>query len=242
MSASSAELMPNGNSIAFSDFSKAVQYFQKVEPNDRIYLPHLKRVQGAWRSPSLLLMGDILDFLNKWQMRLNRNPKLLDCMLEAVKETTPYLMAFQSVNLEECEMDAPIRVGSECPRIDQAALYMFERFCALGYKFADVAAAKTLHLFAPSFFVIWDNTTRFSLAAGRGTAAWVYVRSYLPRVQHDLRCLVKDTSTMFGIDEQSAVEKLVSIVPNRKSLTKLIDEYYWARYTRGIFKTKLEDA
>ncbi len=228
--------MMSGNSLSFSDFAKAVQYFQTVEPNDRIYLPHLTRVQEGWLSPSLSLMGDILDFLNKWQMRLKKNASLLECMLEAVKETTPYLTAFQNVKLEECDSGAVIKVNSECPRIDQATLYVFERFCAVGHKFADVAAAKTLHLLAPSFFVIWDNTTHFSLTGNEGTAAWSYVRSYLPRVQRDLRTLISATSEQFAINEGDAVEKLITIAPNRKTLAKLMDEYYWGKYKREIFQ------
>ncbi len=58
----------------------------------------------------------------------------------------------------------------------------------------------------------------------------MYVHSYLPRVQQDIRNLIADVMRDFGCSRAEAAEKLLSIPKNRKSLAKLADEYYWVVY------------
>jgi len=222
--------------MKFDEFARAVEYYEKLSNYDSNYRPYLDFVQREWARPSLELAEGILDFLNKWGMRIHKTPDLLKDLTKALTDAQPYIKVFRGFQIENCDLQSTLRVADEQLRLQTATLYLFEIFYAVGRRFVDVATAKTLHLLAPTFFVIWDSTTQSRLTPRRGSFAWRYAMFYLPRVQRDLNLLIEEVMRQFGLSRQEAIIKLETLGKNRKALAKLADEYYFSRLTKGFSK------
>ncbi len=224
--------------MKYDDFERALKYYAKRTDNDSNYLPYLSRVESGQGNPSLPLVECILDFLNKWQMRLHKTPELSGRILATIEQAQPYIASLKGLRIEDCNLQSIVEINQEHLCVSTAALYVFEMFYAIGDGFVDVATAKTLHLLAPGFFVIWDTSTQSNLTPARGSFAWRYASVFLPRVQADLEALIKETQVRFGLSQAQTIEKLETLGKNRKTLAKLADEYYYSKFTRGLFRRK----
>jgi hypothetical protein len=90
--------------------------------------------------------------------------------------------------------------------------------------FGPAGAAKTLFILRPEIFAPWDKETREGLQRQFGVGSY---RSYLQHVLAQLQSLAEEA----GTDVQDLPRVL-----DRPSSTppKLIDEYYWIVFTRGL--------
>lgn len=222
--------------MKYDEFARAAAYYEKLSNYDSTYWPTLERVQREWDKPSVGLAECVVDFLNRWQMRTRKTAALLESIAATIQGAQPYISTFRNLSLQDCDLNSTVRIGPEQLRLQTAILCVFEMFYAIGNRFVDVATAKTLHLLAPSFLVIWDSSTQSHLTPARGSFAWRYTYAFLPRVQADLAALIREAEQRFGVSRAEAIDRLESIGKKRKTLAKLADEYYYSKFTKNFLR------
>ncbi len=102
-----------------------------------------------------------------------------------------------------------------------------------------VAASKALHLLAPSFFPLWDNKIADAYHC-LWDASDVSLTKYLQFMTKSLQIaedVVQSYIQTNSVDRQTAIQTICkegsTNLPFTKSLLKIIDEYNYARYTKG---------
>lgn len=91
-------------------------------------------------------------------------------------------------------------------------------------------ASKALHILFPKFFVMWD--TKIREAYNVESTPEGYIR-FLGLMQKEIKEAIKDFAYKNNLSEEKAREELIKICDGY-SPTKLIDEYNWYRYTKGL--------
>ncbi|MBI1749814.1 MAG: hypothetical protein HY234_09065 [Acidobacteria bacterium] len=222
----------------FEHFAAAVRFYETLR-YDSVYFRFVDLVDREWPIPSRQLARHIVRFLNKFGMRLRESDKLLDGIQSAILQALPYLQLLRGWKIEDCDLDATIRVGGDEIPVRKAAQDVFRIFYKVGQGFALVAPAKTMHLLAPNFFVMWDDSTSGKLTRRRWPYWESYANVFLPKVQVDLEGLVKETMGRFALSSRrDAIENLQSLPKRTKTMAKLADEYYYSRFTRDLFRAK----
>lgn len=220
--------------MRYSDFEGGVRCYHQREPGDRVYDGFCLQLQRVW--PSAADSSEvIIEFLNKWgRMRLPKTRNMQVGLSRALETGRQFITQFRSLRFEETEMDHVLSICDERLRLRTAVVYLFEIFGSIGERFADVATTKTLHLLAPSFFVIWDNTTRDGVAQLFRSKAWTYALGFLPVVKRDVAELLADTQARFSASFGEAVVKLETLQEPKRTLAKRLDEYYFAVHKHGF--------
>jgi len=195
-------------------FKRGYSAFQKREKRDSMYRTATFLVDYFWGKPAE--MADSLGvLLLTWNHAFYRYGIFdFDKLEECISKNLPLLNKYRKSS-----------ILNYTPSDDKAIEHLFGQFLdALrirdgkkGGAKSPVAVAKALHLLAPDFFPLWD----YEIARAYGCRyASNPVAKYL---------------TFFRMSKEM-VEKLQSSVNAKamgKTLLKLIDEYNYARFTRG---------
>jgi hypothetical protein len=199
---------------SLTEVKKGIAAFQQHEKRDAMYRTATFLVNNYWGSPSKV--ADSLGvLLLTWNNALYRYGIFdFDKLQECLSNNRPLLNKYRELNILKYSSDA-----------DEEVRHLFEDFLdalqiSEGKKAgirSPVAAAKALHLLAPNFFPLWD-----------AKIAREYGCSYSNNPAEKYLLFLKKTKEM--------AERLQSGLKGQasgKTLLKLIDEYNYAKYTKG---------
>lgn len=220
--------------MRFDEFEGALKHYQNRVQDDQIYASFAKEIESSWPSSEKDTADVLVRFLIKWG-RMGRTGvgNLRTEIALVLLKARAGIEAFRPLYLQTCELEEPIVVGNERLLLQNAVLILFEMFSSIGQGFADVGTTKCLHLLAPGFFVIWDNTTRDKVATRYRSMSWTYTRGFLPIVKRDLEELIADITSRFSVSRPNAVNRIQEFGGVSRSAAKRMDEYYFSVHKYG---------
>ncbi len=202
--------MPN---VTPSEFERGYMAFQAREPRDAMYKTATFLVEHFWGQPRDMADGMGVLLLT-WNQALYRyGPFDFGLLEEALRANMPVIQSLRKRTIESLmEADEPV------------VMKLFLEFLiALRIKEgkkqdnkSPVAVAKALHLLAPGFLPLWDKAIALAYRCDYGTQPG---RKYLE----------------FAYGMQRLSRQLGGCVPPDcgRTFLKLIDEYNYARFTKG---------
>lgn len=195
---------------------KANCLYEKTNNNDKKYLKTID-------SPT---PENIVLFLNRWGiMRMHFD---VDKISECITETKNHLNAFRTYRFESVDLK---------PLKDNILDIFLKYQKSTG---SPVAASKVLHVLVPRFFVMWDNAIRAGYGCGitydktivRNKTYYVFLVRTQRELQNTIQSYADSHSITNFIDASDALIKDLQV--ERKTLAKIIDEYNFMKFTRGI--------
>lgn len=167
----------------------------------------------------------IKDLLTRWgRMRMSFN---ISSIQKSIKSARNTIMSLKTNDFELAPLN---EIRNEVISVFQVILD--------GTK-SSVAASKALHALAPKFFVMWDNTIRAAYGCANLSATWSEIYFvFLVRVQRHLQKALESYSKAHKLE---SILKAAShlrqdlYIKGQKSLTKIVDEFNYMRYTKGRY-------
>ncbi len=219
--------------MKYDDFEGAMNHYQRRVGDDAVYGRFLVEIERCWANTGADTAEMLVEFLNKWgRMRINVTMGLRQQLASALRQGRLHIDEFRRLRIED-ENAGLISIGDERLRVRTAIVFLFELFGSVGTGFADVATTKALHILAPGYFVIWDNTTRDRVATRYRSFAWTYAEGFLPKVKHDFEELLSDVSAKFAVSRRDAINRIANFGGITRTVAKRMDEYYFAVHKYG---------
>ena len=158
-------------------------------------------------------------FLNQWKCRLRANESDCARLAEAAAIAAPLLEDLRAERLIDMDFSATRT---------SAIARSFDTLLSGLSKQSHTCAAKVLHMYNRSLFVMWDSSIRGGYAvAGDGDS---YARVFLPRVQQLAREAVA-SAVAEGLAGRSEAATYIESRCSDKPLAKIMDEYNYCRFT-----------
>lgn len=204
--------MTDGELPTCEQFEAGIKAYEANEKRAGAYYDALSRVSGGWGNASEMADGVKL-LLDPWHQAFYRFGKF---EIEALR-------ACIGANLQSIEMFHTRSIATLDESDKDGIRHLFEAFLdALrgGKRRSPVAVAKTLHLFAPDFFPLWDT----DIAIGYGSWWWL---SDFGAVEYLPFCW-----KMKRLAERLGNCPCVGAAVPQRSILKLIDEYSYSRFTK----------
>jgi len=232
--------MTISRSVYEKDIAKACKFYAKQESRDFQYPNSLNRVQNNFGNSQEMAKG-ISDLLSLWHQNFYRfgdfDRKLLEtCVTDKLK----LIKKFRQLNIRQLAF-----TETEVERIGEIFSGFLDATAGKNVRFtrrSPTAVSKTLNLLAPNCFPLWDEAISQEYGCW-----WVYSEFGLSEYIKFMRIskqqcieLVSRYSRSKNIpDLRKAEEKLIETCESiagtsyGPSLLKLIDEYNYAKYTKG---------
>lgn len=192
-----------------------IEAFYKNERRSRAYFVALSRVRDNWGAANEMANGAKF-LLDSWHINFYRfGPFSFLALSDCIDKNRNILEIFKKRNITKyLESD------------DEIISLLFKDFLEAlkggknGNCRSPVAVSKTIHLFAPSFFPLWDNFIALHYETLWGSA-YSGISQYIS-FSHKIREVI----TMI-----SEYECLINPVPIRSAL-KILDEYNYSKFTK----------
>jgi len=173
----------------------------------------------------------IMNFLNGWgRCRLERKV-FIHRFPETYNKTRPLLEPFRDLRLEDFDFDRLFDVGTERMKACRIIHLAFDELASARHS-GPTATSKVLHLFSPSFFVMWDRSICCETYKLRPNG-YDYANSFLPEMQDRIQGVIDDVTRCKRFQRQEAIEYIhgetLRICKFSKSLAKIIDEYNFTK-------------
>lgn len=193
--------------MEWSTLMLAARLYAEHESYDRIYREYLADEHGPsfWGTgaPTIGQANRVLLFVNQWRSRVRRSEDDVRRLQKALHVAKGALSGLRDARLEAIDL-----TFAERSAIQQGFDLILE---SLAVKNA-TAAAKILHMFNRSLFVMWDRSIRVAYGV-EGTGS-DYADRFLPRAQREV---LEAVGTSNG-------EK------PPKPLAKLVDEFNYCKF------------
>lgn len=217
--------------ITYKDLFDANLIFEKTDrAYDQDWIVAKKFVN--WDNLSSLsrkeVMLRVVTFLNRWKSRLKRTWKLVDAIIEAHRDSIPYLIALENECLWDLDFEKKLLVGDHSMKTSEAIYSVFKRFRDIGYRLRETAASKLLHMINPNLFIMWDTKIAKAYKVSKTPTGYTY--EFLPIMEEKLNQVINSYMEDFKRIREEAIYKLNSYRPY-KTLVKLLDEFNWVEYT-----------
>jgi len=156
---------------------------------------------------------------------------------EAYRKSIPFLRVLENETLENLDFEKKTDIDGKEYVNEEILQKVFADFCQVGYKFKGVAASKVLSLINPHLFVMWD--TRICKAYGIRDPSTPYVRDeqYASPFMPLMKQKANQVITSYMKDKKCSREEAINTINHFRQwrpLAKLLDEYNWMRYYKGI--------
>lgn len=190
------------------------------------------RYETAMRSRS---PEDIVDFLKEWNRRIKVDPKKLE---EAIINSEPTLRKLRKHSVVSINLDARIEIDGETKSLHDVVVGLFDLFSKVSKTRKNyTGASKILHVLAPRFFVMWDDTIRCAYGCRIKTpedAGKQYFR-FLKRSQREAREAVGLYWYEHNCSIQEAIKRIREQVyqSGYHTMARLVDLYNFQKYTQG---------
>ncbi len=174
---------------------------------------------------------EVIGFLNRWSCRIPPTSELATALRDTFQHRKQTISALSPYCLENFEKDQERMVEGLGVSLAKAMTQLFRDFSAIGSRFRDVAASKTLHMVLPKLFVMWDNAIRESYGIEKDPYGYVY--SFIPRMAELAREAVTTYAEERKVTFIQAAKEISNLCAGR-TLAKIVDEYNYLRYTSGM--------
>lgn len=171
----------------------------------------------------------IFDFLNKWGRCRSKCKQ--DEFLKGYHNAYPLLKPFANLRLENFnDFELLLDVESEHMKVKRTIHIAFDEL-ANTTDFGPVPTSKLLHLFAPSFFVMWDKAIcrRYGLHLN----GYNYANMFLPKMKLEIREAIEDYMNANGTGKEKAINSIYDetekLYGHPRSWAKSVDEFNWIR-------------
>jgi len=125
---------------------------------------------------------------------------------------------FQNLNLS---------VADDIPSYKEVILVIFDRFSEI---LGSTGASKAMHLINGRLFMMWDNAIRKNCRCPPSPEGYI---KFMKSSQDIAKEIVTSYCEEFNCSREEALENICALA-NGKTLPKLIDEYNYVRFTKGI--------
>lgn len=221
----------------FEDLIKANEIFESNTTWDIGYFTTIKR-REIWDDLKNLNENDvknvILKFLNNWKCRIsyNRAPKIL----EVLKETDKLFVCLKNENLLDTDFEKFVIVDEQKLKIKEIIKKIYESLSPVTSppvgKEGHTANSKIMHMVNPELFVMWDKKIRENYGCYGSSEGYV---NFLQKMQEMIKELIKNYSQTHNLKEEEAKEEIRKKCHDlKKTLAKLIDQYNYLKFTRGM--------
>ncbi|MCL4266661.1 MAG: hypothetical protein KJ069_25945 [Anaerolineae bacterium] len=194
------------------EFVRGYMAYEQYEPRDAMYKVATSLIDIHWGRPND--MTDALGvLLLTWNQAFYRYGNFNFYDLEkCIERNLAYLETYRARDMISMHESDETRIRELF--FDFLDALQIDGGKSNGRK-SPVAVSKALHLLAPSFFPLWDVAI---------------AQAYGCHYQHDP---VGKYITFFKIIQQVAIQLRNISVTNDKPMTKLIDQYNYAKFTKG---------
>lgn len=173
----------------------------------------------------------VILFLNRWACRLPKDTRLAIRIKDAYQQSIPFLNALNNETLQDFDLNKRKTVEEREYANGEIALEIFRKFCAIGYNFREVAASKVLHMINPCLFIMWDTSICEAYGVKKSPSEYVY--DFIPLMKLKANEVLQSYMDAKKCTRQEALNAIVNFKPG-KTLAKLLDEYNYIKYTRGL--------
>lgn len=177
-----------------------------------------------WENPDVP-DGEIIilfTFLNQWSTHYPSGPEQIQAFKSAYKSVFPAIQMLKDERLEDADLSE-----NKLSQIEN----IFRKTAYCGSRYEATGASKILHTILPNFFVMWDVSIGAGYAVTRTPHEYAY--KFLRRIQKQINGAILSYVAEFKCSKEVAVDGLIN-KGNGGSLTKLTDEYNYAKFTLGL--------
>jgi len=212
----------------YTELLNAHKIFKSIESRWIFYDAYMQSRDSA----ALLQSGDmpvkegllLFGFIQSWDTNFQGD---LAKFLRIYKEIFPVLKKIEHKKIEDINLNGEVK---------DLIVEVFEKVARSSKvaKFESTDASKILHVLIPNFFVMWDRKIRAGLLGDSNKRYGKdYACEFLPMMQEEIKQCLNSYINEKGGDYSSASQE-ISRMSDSYPLTKLIDEYNYVRYTKGI--------
>lgn len=219
--------------LHYSDLINAHKIFCRVESRWKFYDSYMQNKDfNVWFESAdipikegLLLFGFIQSWDPNFQGDFAKFLLIYKKIFQPLKKLNPLSLTEINLNNEINESISSIFTQiANCPRKK---------------RFESTDASKILHTILPNFFVMWDTNIRDNIVDKRKDGQ-CYAFEFLPKMQLVAKEYLDSYVKENGGDYKKAVFH-ISSATNNYTLPKVIDEYNYVRYTKGISLTEIRN-
>lgn len=226
--------------ITYKELLEAAEFFEddpKVGNEEWILARKFVEKKNLYEVPTEEIKFRIIGFLNDWHCRLPVSDELAKSIKEAYRKSMPFLSALNNETLENFDHEKKDSIDGKEHTKEEILHQIFESFCKVGYHFRGVAASKVLSLINPHLFVMWDITICAKYEIRSPSDPNVRDKQYVPDFISVMKKKANDVIDSYMKDKKCTREEAVKAINNFREwrpLAKLLDEYNWMRYYKGI--------
>jgi hypothetical protein len=215
------------------------EIFHEREPLGDFYDRYMRsKDHNRWQNIEQLTELDaatLIRFVNQWRTHYQSTPAQL---LSAFRQTSGLVTALGGMDFLETDLATPM-LPSGATVADLVAV-IFNTLASCGIRFESTGTSKILHTVNPQFFVMWDDRIRSSYGIVNPDGAAYAL--FLARIQRLSQGAIREFIAAEGISRDEAISGLRQCPPH--TLTKVLDEYNYAKFTLGaseIWNSELMD-
>jgi len=217
----------------YTDLIKAHKFFIEGEGRFRFYQAYMKaRDPRAWlKSPIVPLKEGLLLFgwVHSWDPNFQGD---LVRFYEIYRDIFNPLKGFEDKTIVSIDFNDNAQ-NSLCVIFERVAM------CCRTKRFESTDASKLLHAIIPDLFVMWDDKIRQGILADRNRKyGRDYAYEFLPGMQKFAKQFLDSYIKENGGDYELASEQ-ISQMADGYTLTKLLDELNYLRFTKGRTLTEI---
>jgi len=223
----------------YSDLLKAHKLYIRNESRWKFYDEYMKNKDSkAWFMSEEIPLKEALflfGFINSWEPEFQGDLatflRIYKSIFKLIKKIEHETIIEIDFNDNEIKKTISIIFDKiiECPKRKKSR----KKKCRHEY----TAASKILHVILPDLFVMWDKRIRKAIVGGERNGKCCAFK-FLPKMQEEIKEYLESFIKENGGDYKSAAFQ-ISKKANNYTLPKLIDEYNYVRYTKGISLSEL---
>lgn len=214
--------------LHYLDLLAEYKRYIENEPRDLIYKIVTRIVFQYWGEPSEVAEG-ITILLSTWNFAFYRGTLPdVDQLEKAIRERYLELKEFRVRNIESLTTDDNEPIEEIFNEFKIALRRGGKRPAE-----APVSATKALHLIAPNFFPLWDNSIAEHYGCGEmGSEDYVH---FMYKMREVAEGVIESYIKEHGGDKMQALKGIWELYPvkipeKEGKLLKWIDEYNWVKY------------
>ncbi len=215
----------------WKELLKGSALFRRKEPRAHYYHDYLSEKNWErWNSPCVSdsEVERLFKFLNQWSSRYPSDAEAVASFKQAYKRVFPVLTALEGQTIEDIDFERRIYEDFTSA---EAIRQVFDHIARCGVRYESTATSKILHTINPSLFVMWDEAIRGGYAVQ--VSGQQYAHRFLPRVQKELTQAIATCMRETQCDRTAAIAAIRHLGGDT-FLTKLADEYNYAKFTLNI--------
>jgi len=223
--------------IDFEDLIKANEIFESGTSWDTDYFRTIER-RDIWDDLKNLnennVRNIILKFLNNWKCRISYSRT--HEILEVLKRIDNLFTCLKDEDIVSITFDKFVIVDEQKLQIKEVIKKIYEDLSPVTSppvgKAGHTATSKIMHMVNPELFVMWDKKIRDNYGCYGSSEGYV---NFLQKMQGMIKELIKNYSQTHNIREEEAKEEIRKKCHDlKKTLAKLIDQYNYLKFTRGM--------